>query len=349
MLSLNKHQLPPTTPTPQIPSTNNSINNSEQKKEENNDKSKNNNLKDISIDGYNITKVDNNNYTLSVSNDVTSININVTAEDNKAKVLGNGKHDINIGDNNIEITITSESGEVNKINIRVNRKDTFYLDDLDAALKNSSKDISININSDSKLSSQNLTNIKNSGKIVKLNYYNDDKKLLYSWILDGSKIKDFADLDTNISFTSENSKEISKLSNYADGIIVNLKHRGIIPKGTKLKIYIGNKYEDDSLINIYSYDSNKINIIKERLKVKDGYVEFDVQSDADYFVTMSKIGGTLKVEKSNKTSIIILVALIIIIVSVITAIVIYILKSKKSKNNNINSHNSNVFPINRNN
>ena len=61
--------------------------NSNNNKKEENGKSKNNNLKSISIDGYKLEKIDNNNYKLDVSNTVDEINIVATAEDLRLKVL----------------------------------------------------------------------------------------------------------------------------------------------------------------------------------------------------------------------------------------------------------------------
>ena len=159
----------------------NSSSNVDNKKNDN--KSKNNNLKSITIDGYDLKKIDSNNYTLTIPNDVTNINIKASAEDTKAKVSGTGNHQINVGDNNIEVIITSESGVQNKIIIKVTRKDGFYLDDLDSVLKNGkTNDININIDSNSIIKENDVEKIKNSGKKVNLNYYNADKKMLYSWI-----------------------------------------------------------------------------------------------------------------------------------------------------------------------
>ena len=97
-------------------SVNNAVSNEQDKTDDK--KSKNNNVKEISVEGQKLEKIDNNNYSLSVGNSVTSIKINCVPEDNKAKVSGNGVHEINVGDNNIEIIVTSESGVQNKINIK---------------------------------------------------------------------------------------------------------------------------------------------------------------------------------------------------------------------------------------
>ena len=263
------------TPTPQQPQNNLSTNN---------------NIGSLTVDGYNVEKVDNNNYTLIVNNSVTSINVNASPEDSKATVTGTGKHELNVGENNIEVIVTAESGLQNRINIKVTRKDGYYLEDLDALLKNKQANDVI-INKDSKITKENLDKIKESRKQVNFNYYNEDKKLIYSWTLDGSKIDNSNEFITTITNESGEIKNISKLSNYADGLYVNFGYSGKLPKGTKIKIYVGDKFEDSSVVNIYHYvkDKNKLEDIKKNIKVKDGYIEFDVEHCSEYFVTMSNL------------------------------------------------------------
>ena len=328
----------PDAPTPQP--SNNTNNNQTNKEEKKEDKSNNNNLKEISIEGYELTKVDNNNYTLSVSNDVTSISVNASAEDTKATITGTGKHDINVGDNNIEIIIKSESGSENKINIKVTRKDGYYLEDLSDILSKDINDININIKADSKLSSQDLTKIKESKRKVKLNYYDDNKKLLYSWIIDGSKINDFDSLLTTVSYELEKNKDIYKLSNYADGIYIVVSGDNTIPKGTKIKLYVGDNYKDNDLLNIYYYNKNNKELINssKSLKVKDGYIEFEVSESGDYFITMSSIDNSVSIE-SNSNGVMNILLIIIIILSIlivlVSTIMIILLKGKnKGVSNN---------------
>lgn len=325
-------------------SNNNVNNNSGNSNNNTQNKSTNNKIKEISVDGYKLVKVDDNNYTLTVPNNINNVNINATAEDSKSKVSGTGNHQLNIGENNIEVIITSESGAQNKITIKITRKDAYYLEDLDIALNNPDlNDINININLDSKLSSQDLTKLKNSRKIIKFNYYDENKELIYSWILDGSQINDFDELIMGISFESENSKEISKLSNYADGLYVNIKHKGNLPAGTKLKLYVGNKYYDEDKVNIYYYNNDKeLDNINEGLTVKNGFIEFATNKGSDYFVTMSKISNSNEIAtSSNKSSsIIIPIVIAIIILLVIVIIIVYI--SKKKKTNNTEKIDTNV-------
>ena len=260
-------------------------------------RSKNNNIKELSVDGYDLTKVDNKNYTLSVPNDVTSINIKATAEDSKAKVTGTGIRDIYVGENNIEVVVTAENGSQNKITIKVTRKDGYYIDDLDTVIKdNNIDDINITIKSDTRITAKDLEKVKSSGKTVKFNYYNDDKSLVYSWIIDGSKLNNTSDFLTTISNDSDNRKDILRLSNYADGLILGLKQTNNIPSGSRINLFVGDKYKDNDLVNVYSYVKNndKLELVKNEIKVENGYIEFDAEDTSDYFVTMSNIHGSDK-------------------------------------------------------
>lgn len=316
-------------------SNNNSNNNNSNNNQATDNRSKNNNIKELSVEGYDLTKVDNNNYTLSVPNDVTSINIKATAEDSKSKVTGAGNHDINVGENNIEVVVTAENGSQNKITIKVTRKDGYYLEDLDTVLKNNKiDDINITIKSDTKITAQDLEKIKNSGKTVKFNYYNDDKSLVYSWIIDGSKLKNTNDLLTTISSDSDNKKDILRLSNYADGLFVGLKQTNNLPSGTKIKLFVGDKYKDNDLVNVYAYVKNndKLELIKSKLKVENGYVEFDVTDASDYFATMSVIGNVVKEDSSINIFMILTIISIIVIIGLITFIFI---KFKPNKKDNL--------------
>lgn len=349
-VSVSQKPAPAPSPTPSQPGNNNNNNNNHQTNNNNNkqnstqndddNKSKNNNIKNISVDGYNLIKVDSNNYTLSVTNDVTNINVKATAEDSNSKVTGTGNHNINVGENNIEIIVTAENGSQNKINIKVTRKDGYYLEDLDSILNNNKiTDINITIKSDTIITKEDLEKIKNSKKTVKFNYYNVDKSLAYSWIIDGSKIKTTSNLSTIITSDSDNKKDILKLSNYADGLFVVLKQNDL-PSGTKLKLFVGNKYENNDFVNVYSYRNNKLYLLKNKIKLDNGYIEFSLDNTSEYFVTMSTIPNTditTSVENNEKISILPVIILIICLI-VIGIIIIFIIKNKKKKKSNYDDY-----------
>lgn len=303
--------------------------------------SKNNNLKEISVEGYKLVKVDNNNYMLTVSNNVSSINVKATSEDAKAKIAGMGSHEIQIGENNIELIVTSESGLQNKINIKVTRKDAYYIEDLDEVIKNTSLS-DITILKDSKITKNDLKKIKDSKRIIRFNYYDDTKKNLYSLIIDGSKLKKIDDLLSTISFDSENKKSISKLSNYADGIYISFLSNDDFKEGLTLRLYVGNKYENKDKVNAYYYDkkNNKLNLISNNISVKDGYIEFSANNLSDYFITMSNINNEANVKKSSPSYSIFIVIMLVLIAIILIGLLIYFLLKKKNKSGNFNNVNN---------
>ena len=325
---------PEPTPTP-TPSSN-------EKKEDN--KSKNNNLKELSVDGYKVEKVDNNNYTLIVSNDVKEINVKAVSEDSKATVKGDGKHEIKDGENNIEIIITSEAGVANKINLKVTKKDVYTIEDLDEVLKND-KVNNIKINGDTKLNIQDIQKIQNSKKEISFDYYDKDR-LLYSIIIDGTKDNKIDELLTTIIFDSDKKKEISELTNSDDGLYISFK-QDTISSGIKVKLYVGNKYQDKEFINIYSYDeeNNKMNLIQNKVQVEKGYITFVTDTDNNYLLTKDEIineaaedvsdNKSVNDKKSSDSIFIYIIVLIICVIAIIVGVVVLLLKKKKDKKNKI--------------
>lgn len=339
-VSVTAKPAPSPSPTPsQKPST---------QKQPQNNLSKNNNIKSLSVEGYQLVKTDNNNYTLTVSNDVSSVNVTATAEDAKAKVSGAGDHKLQVGENNIGVIVTSESGAQNKINIKVTRKDGYYLEDLSSVLK-SDKNINIIIKDDSKITKEQLNDIKDSKKEVALNYYDENKKLIYSWSVDGKELKSAKEFETKVTFTSENKKEINKLSNYADGLYVDFKHSGELPAGTKIKLYVGDKFENGSIVNIYHYSNKKLDFIKDNLKVSDGYIEFDIKHCSEYFVTMSTIADAVIEAKDNLSINIFMIFSIIELIVIVGLAIFIFVKLKPIKEDDIANAKANTNDSNLNN
>lgn len=335
----------PNPPTPNHPNNNNNNNNNSNNNNNTQTKSTNNKIKELSIDGYELVRVDANNYTLSLGPNVESINIKATAEDSKAKVTGAGEHKLQNGENKIEIIVTSESGSQNKINVKVTKKENYSLEDLNSLLNNSNiTDIDLIINSTTKLSSTDISNIKNSDKKVKLNYYDDSKKLLYSWVLDGSKIKEEKEFLTTLSNTSENTTAINSITNNSDGLFINTKNNNV-PNGTKIRLFVGNKFNNNEKVSVFTYNknSNKMDLIQDNLIVKDGYIEFNVDSDLDYFITKDfKVNATDTSTPETKKSILPILILPLLVLIVVIIIVLVVKKnSKNKKDKGLNNHNDN--------
>ena len=90
----------------------------------NNTKSSNNYLKSLQVSEEGLTPDFNRNklnYSLSVGEKVTSINVTAVPEDSKAKVYVSGNTELKDGDNNVLITVTAQNGSKRTYTIVVNK------------------------------------------------------------------------------------------------------------------------------------------------------------------------------------------------------------------------------------
>ncbi len=317
---------------------NNSNNNKPSNSNTNSNLSKNNNLKELSVTGYTLNKKDNNHYTLSVGNNITSIEIKAETEDPKANVTGVGKKELKMGDNSFDIIVTSESGIQNKINLKVTRKEESSLEDLENLLNDSnSPNIDITITKDTVIPAKMIDKIREKKKLVNFNYYDENKSLKYTWIVDGNKVSNPKDVLTTILYQSDKKKEIAKASNYAEGVYASFKHKGELPKGIKVKVFVEDKFEDESVVSVYQYENSKLFPFKENLNVKNSFVEFEIEKGSEYFVTMSSIGSLKEKEESNEIKESNLF-LIISIVELLVIIVLVVVMGKKNDKKYISSY-----------
>ena len=137
--------------------TNNNTSNNNNPEE----KSGNTELKELTVEGYTLNKIDDNSFTLTVPFNITNVNIKATAVDENAKVEGSGNKTLNTGENNFEIIVTAPNGTSRKISVKITRKDSYTIDDLENTLKNDKLDvIDITIDKNTIITKSNLEKIK---------------------------------------------------------------------------------------------------------------------------------------------------------------------------------------------
>lgn len=294
-------------------------------------RSNNTNLIGLKVNGNNVSLKDGV-YVLEVSNFVSNINIEATAEDNKATVNGNGKKDISVGENVFDIVVTAENGTNTTHKLIVTRKEYNSLKDLDEVLKQD-KDLEIRVFENDKLSKADLDKIISSKKSISLKVMSSDK-VLYTWILDGKKIKNVNSFNPIISTKIDNNDVMEEALNYPDGIYLNFVDCGDIPKGALLKYFVGDKYSDKDKINLYIYDekANKVIELEKDIIVKDGYVELKISDTVKHVMTQANV---LK-EQSSGFNVWIIISIVLFII-VIMLFVLFMLTTMKKKDKTTNS------------
>lgn len=95
------------------------------------DGSPNNKLSSLSVNGFSLTPTfnrDTQSYDLIVDTSVTAVTINASAIDSKAKITGSGNNQLQVGNNDIKVSVQAENGSVRDYIIHVVRQNNGPLD-----------------------------------------------------------------------------------------------------------------------------------------------------------------------------------------------------------------------------
>lgn len=136
----------------------------------------------------------------------------------------------------------------------------------------------------------------------------------YSWSFNKNNVKDEIKLDFNIDFKSKKEKEIKKVTDDSDKLYISFSHHGELPKGTKVKLNVSQKFKNGDVLALYYYneEQKKAEFIKDGIKVIDGYVEFDIDHCSEYFLTQAIVNN---VEETPKILNKIIIALTFIVIA----------------------------------
>ena len=270
-----------------------------------NNKSTNNNLKSLSVEGYEITKIDEHNYSLNIPKNVESINILAIPESDKSQVNGSGNHPLKEGLNDIEIIVIAESGQKNIIHLNVVRKENYTMDDLDEILKNNDLDNPQIELKENTITDEQLGKIKTSKKTITLNYLDETGNTLYGWKVDGSKLNDIFTFDGNINIYKEPNQNIIEVTNYSQGIYIDYNNNGKIPEGVLLQINTQAYFKDNENLNVYTYleKDNKLKELSHNNKITNNLIEIKPQDKGNLFITPANLGSNTT-SSNNKVALV---------------------------------------------
>lgn len=184
-------------------------------------------------------------------------------------------------------------------------------EDTKEADKTTIEDKVVTIEGQDSISSEALAQIKADGNKVTHQFLTADKsKVAYAWIFDGSKM-DSTDFNIVYDLTvgeSTNKEKIESLvSNKNNSLVLNFSYHGELPKGTSVKVYVGDKYANGEKVTLYYYNdsTNKLETIQKDIVVVDGYVTFGLEHCSDYVLEKQVVENNPNTLDNIQSSIII--------------------------------------------
>jgi hypothetical protein len=259
--------------------------------------STNNNLKSITISGFDAFNAGFDKatltYVLEVGNLVTDLTITADPEDSKSAVVIN-KQTLVVGSNTITVVVTAENGDVKTYTITVNRSSdvpTVDEDEIIAALATvTTPTIGLNMPASGIISTEILSALKTSGKTLVI-VYKSEGKTLYEWLIDGSKLTATDIINTLILFTSDLKPAIDELTNYAQGLVLDFEDNAVLPENTVVRLYVSDRFADGTILTLYFFneDDNRLSVTAKDLVVENGKVEFTLTHTSTYFLSPTQL------------------------------------------------------------
>lgn len=295
------------------------------------DLAKNSLLKTLEVVGYELETSDYVNYSLTVSNATNEIMIKAKAKDDRTFVEGTGVFKLDIGSNKYEITARSADGLVESYYLTVVRRDDVYsISDMNAALHDEAKEISLTVNDGDVITKEEIEKIKESGKTINLVKYDDDNKMVYSLSIEGDKIENLEEINAGSLFTVNDNGRLDGEVGDNQKLYINFNVNGL-PSGSKFKVNVSDTYSNGDSVNLYAYDNSSVKMVSQSLTIKDDLLEFDLENYSDYLAT------TAVVKEVNYKYLYVLVG-VLGVVAIAGATFFMIRKNKDSKKNKQNAN-----------
>lgn len=234
-------------------------------------------------------------YDIDVDNAITQLNFTATTEDSgdtwSAQAVS-----LAVGENTVVVSVLDNGALVNSYTFTATRDEAYVTFDSFARklAKATGDSITVEIHDDNNVMTADLLNLlKTSGKSVEIVKYDASGKELYSWSFSGAGMTGTpADLNTLINFSSLHKDQIDALTHDKGCVYLDFSYSGTLPAQTTIKLYVGDKYQDGDTAYVYFYnsDTNKLELVAEKLTVSGGYISFTTDHCSEYIVTNYKTG-----------------------------------------------------------
>ena len=176
-------------------------------------------------------------------------------------------------------------------------------------------------------------NINTNGILI--NIVDDNDNLLYSWKFDKEDIVNTnINLNLNILINKSDKKDlIEKIYKGIDATYLSFDHEGDFPGRASIKIKISDIYSNGDELYLYYFNenTNKLELVSEKNKVEDGYIEIEIDHASDYILTKDKIDvdAVYQDVKNPQTGVNHFITLIFTLLISVMLIIVYCHKKNK--------------------
>lgn len=256
-------------------------------------KGNNNNLKSLEVEGYKLEPLFNKSttlYMLTLPNDIKTVNIKATPEDQNATITGTGSITVYTGENQLLVEVTSESGNTKAYTILLTKEGN---------KNNLIKELIVNNGKltsefDSKINNYNIT-VPYSEENLDLTVLLDDYSAYYEILNNDLKVGNNI---VTIQVTSESGTTNDYILNverqaYATGLLENLE----------VKNYKLSKEFNSYLTNYEVLVDNEITSLDLIITPIDKNATYIVEGNEDFQIGENEV--TIEVTSSDKTETII--------------------------------------------
>ena len=153
-----------------------------------------------------------------------------------------------------------------------------------------------------------------------------DKDLTYSWSFNKDEdyknsLKEGMNLDLDLKLdviTDEYNKIIDEKVSNKDKLIISFNHHGELPTKATIRLQVKDRFKDGDKLYLYYYnpEENIIEYIDKGIKVKDGYVEFEIEHCSDYFLTASVVQEAVNNPKNINLVIVGMIVVVIVLLGI---------------------------------
>ncbi|MBQ4031428.1 MAG: cadherin-like beta sandwich domain-containing protein [Bacilli bacterium] len=223
-------------------------------------------------------------FLVGVRNDVHNLPIEAVGESQTATIDITGDKDLKEGINAVNIVVkelleeatetTEEKALITEYKVLVYRNpdNTEVVSTIDKVNTTKNPVFVTSQNANHRIPADTVKYIANNNKTLYYNVVNIYNGLLYQAII--SKNLNGLEIDASFKETEEGSNDYYTL----------------LPEGTKILLYVGDTYTDETSVRIYTYSQDKgYKLLTDGLTVLNGYIEFTLNGDTNYVITLNEL------------------------------------------------------------